>query len=241
MSYSPLFSTVNDNFGHVIRVCYKETPTLPYPFHHLTLRNEEPESFSPFDLARAYSGEVRCLNGRPGAKLGISLVKITSENCPEVKSIEAAENTVFDICEKADTIYVPDQLIHLTTIITRSASLIASRTRRGAGNKVFMHPDIVANYLMTKPISLSVSAPIEIGLWTLAGKLNGCMDVYTNPDMQRDRVYVVYSTDTNVGPDGPAQLIAHEGKTYLYLLPEEKTSLGWARDYILRIDITPAS
>jgi hypothetical protein len=231
--FSPIFTKIADNTAkelRVIDIMPEGHEPLAEPFNNLSLRRKPEDQPSPYEIARAYSGQQSFVGAQsvlppvPGKRVKIVLTKVDPELTVEVSSIEEAELSVLNLCYSTENVFrfdgkghgscIGDANVALTILINRAANRVATRTRRGAGNLVFMHPDTL-KIITTSGIRAFVAASEDetIGLWTKAGTINCCMEIYTNPDFTKDRAVVVYQGGT-IG-DGPAQLLNRDGKTFL--------------------------
>ena len=100
--------------------------------------------------------------------------------------------------------FVGDQHAALAVLINRSANLIASRTRRGAGNYVVVSPTIltVLQSATTSAFARTTEGPFEAPTNTkFVGTLNGTMKVFVNQ-------YAADSSNIIVGYKGDGEIDA---------------------------------
>ena len=109
--------------------------------------------------------------------------------------------------------FVGDQHAALAVLINRSANLIASRTRRGAGNYVVVSPTIltVLQSATTSAFARTTEGPFEAPTNTkFVGTLNGTMKVFVNQ-------YAADSSNIIVGYKGDGEIDA--GAFYCPYIP----------------------
>jgi hypothetical protein len=224
--FSPLFTEVADTTAkeyRAVEVVPEGHEPLAEPFNNLSLRQKPDDQPSPYEIARHYSGSGGQSVLPPVAGKRLKLVLKTVETDRAVSSIEEAELAVLNLTYQSTNVMRFDGKRHgscvgdinaaFAILINRAANVIAARTRRGAGNLVFMHPDSLKIITSMTTNAFRASSEEEtVGLWAMAGVLNGCMVVYTNPDFTMDRAVVVYQGWIG---DGPAQLLNRDGKTFL--------------------------
>lgn len=227
---SPLLPTFNEK-AKVWRVAY----AAPKP----------EENLSPMEIAKTFTGVVGAV---PGNRLTVNLDSVVFEDCEAVESIEEAEDKIFGLVEVHELIlhegnprgtYVGDAMAsvsHASIHLARMANIIAARTRRGAGNKMFMGSALFAE-LVAKTIPGTFVPTVEKteGRWTLKAIVNGTISVYVNDSFNEDEIAVAYVGPDNI--DGPGAIIKKDDSLGLYVLPNTADALGNAADYISRVRV----
>lgn len=243
---SPIIQTFKGPNLSVLRVCY-------------TTMEVEVPSPSPFEIAKAFSGEAKPLVAvGPGNRLGtrIDQIKPDDLNFITVKNIEEAEDRLFnrpgaleyridprDILQaanKAPPQYVGDTMASPAVLVNRQCNLIAARTRRGAGNRALMNQRTWETFFSTSVsyAEYSKAEQITVGRWLLKGKLNNCIEVYIGDALADGVIVTAWVGSLTEVMDGPAGLVT-QGKTHrLYMMPNNTTSLGNCDDYFSTIKLT---
>ena len=135
--------------------------------------------------------------------------EITAEIDQEIiASLLALAGTATDTYDQGNVsgqaTFVGDQHAALAVLINRSANLIASRTRRGAGNYVVVSPTIltVLQSATTSAFARTTEGPFEAPTNTkFVGTLNGTMKVFVNQ-------YAADDADILVGYKGDGEMDA---------------------------------
>lgn len=181
--------------------------------------------------------------------LRIVMESVSAFDASPVASIEEAEKRIFDQVTD-ELVYDParmtghaypgDKEAALVIQICRAANVIACRTRRGAGNMAFAHPEAVkiirrgstSAYQNTDDLKIE---PETIGRWTIAGKINNQITVYESDTMPEDEIIIAYVGGKH---DGPGTLFEIAPNTYAFAaLVNNERSLGNGSDYVHRVRI----
>jgi hypothetical protein len=174
----------------------------------------------------------------------------TAEDCMPVKSIGEAEDRIIALVEPEQTFdpatfpfqgCVGDANAALSIQMNRSANLIASRTRRGAGNVALLHSDafkiLLAATTEALRAELDNDGPLgeqKAGRWKLVGTLNCSIKCYQCDDMPPDKIIVAFIGSEY---DSPAQLLADGDGLHLHIAAKGEGLLGSAEDYLSAITI----
>ena len=157
--------------------------------------------------------------------------------------------------------FVGDQHAALAVLINRSANLIASRTRRGAGNWVVVSPTIltVLQSATTSAFARTTEGPFEAPTNTkFVGTLNGTMRVFVNQyaadsaniivgykgdgEIDAAAFYCPYiplmSSGTVLDPSTFEPVVSFMTRYGYVELSNQASSLGNAADYLSKIAVT---
>ena len=156
--------------------------------------------------------------------------------------------------------FVGDQHAALAVLINRSANLIASRTRRGAGNWAVVSPTVltVLQSATTSAFARSTEGTFEAPTNTkFVGTLNGTMRIYVNQYAANDDVLVGYkgatetdaaafycpyiplmSSGTVLDPSTFEPVVSFMTRYGYVELSNQASSLGNAADYLAKIAVT---
>ncbi len=226
---SPLFGPVSIDFAHAIRVQYnpKVGETV----------------MSPTDIARHYSSNPAqpfLAVASPVNRLRIVIERQYATH-PVFDAVEA-ENRFFELAAESRLVAsVPHRdsccgdSPPFYILLNRAANLIASRTRRGAGNMIFMHPDNLALFDEWSGEIFQKGAAVTIGRWQEVGVFNRTMRVFTTETLDRDTCYVAYRGLAET--DAAAFLISSENRLHVGIVDPGATTLGSAPDYITKVSI----
>lgn len=156
-------------------------------------------------------------------KMLVTMKKVNSVHGYKVDSVEEAEELLFskiklkehtfsDRVPKPNEIYDGFTRANLANKIISSGNRIAMRTRRGAGNVVFVGSDIL-DELRRQTVAFVEGEHKADGRWTEVGIFCNTVRVFTGP-IPHDEVYVAYVGHRSL-IDGPAGLIESNGSWYL--------------------------
>lgn len=167
---------------------------------------------------------IPCMEVR---QLGVCMVDVY----PEIKvaSAREAEAIVFRYGSVHSSRLNGSPGAFLSTYIKRASSLIAARSRRAFGNRVFIHPSQMP--MITLGFVPSKKTPM--GDWNFEGLINNQIEVYSSDFAPPTAVHVVLVN----GHDAPAQMIYANGAHYITPLAARPATLSIASDYIERIEI----
>lgn len=276
------------------------------------------EALSPFDIARAYSGNENAgapgaaptamLEGRPGNRLNIQVLKTTVEaktrklsarwtfeaaqdaQAQQGIDIEAeilaalaqeivaeidqeilfslrslaASGTTYDQGAVSGTAtFVGDEHAALATLINRQSNLIASRTRRGAGNWVVVSPTAltILQSATTSAFARTTEGTFEAPTNTkFVGTLNNSLRVYVDAygndatpvlvgykgsDIDAAAFYCPYvplmSSGTVIDPDTTEPVVSFATRYGYKEMANVSDSLGNAADYLGKVLINTSN
>jgi hypothetical protein len=191
--------------------------------------------------------------------------EITAEIDQEIiSSLLALSGTATDTYDQGNVsgqaTFVGDQHAALAVLINRSANLIASRTRRGAGNYVVVSPTIltVLQSATTSAFARTTEGPFEAPTNTkFVGTLNGTMKVFVNQyaaddadilvgykgdgEMDAAAFYCPYiplmSSGTVLDPQTFEPTVSFMTRYGYVELNNQASSLGNAADYLSKIGV----
>ena len=131
--------------------------------------------------------------------------EIDQEILTSLRALPGAPTSIFDQAAVSGTAtFVGDELAALAILINRQANLIASRTRRGAGNWVVLSPTAltILQSATTSAFARTTEGVFEAPTNTkFVGVLNNSMRVYVD-------AYAADSTPVLVGYKGPGEIDA---------------------------------
>lgn len=200
---------------------------------------EERERLTPLRVTQTTEEVAQPFSGTPEVRKRIGLAPIEPRWAVAVDGIEGAEEELLSLA----TGYPLHGGEHPLAIhVNRASSLIAARTRRGAGNTILIHPDGVARFdegLSFSPITPRIRLVFGEGIgtpdrWFHAGEFNQTMNIYTCTDLPRDRLFVAYLGNTAL--DQPGYLARDDGKFELILLERNEEFLGSTHDFIMSVE-----
>ncbi len=183
---NPLFS-IQGNKPYILKVKYQENSSIA--IRDSTLQERQ--------------------SNNPALKL--SILKIQKEDAIKVSSLDDAVAIIVNELIK----FHPKTNLSISLVdeINHKANLIASRTRRGAGNSVVVNEQAL-NLLSTNIVA---SSPTSTNINLIhVGKLNQTgIDVYLNPNSTNPIIVSYASEETLV--DAGSTVFTHDNELYLYI------------------------
>lgn len=145
--------------------------------------------------------------GNLASRLTITNTITNTTDFTEVASVAEAEDRYFESLRTVMTISrnkkTSDDDFHrdLQIAICRASNRIATLTYRACGNRVFGNPAIISLF--------GTSTGKTNGRWTIYdGHENRFVpELFASEELPKDRLYVVYNGQTDVGCDGPGGIV----------------------------------
>tara|TARA_B110000503_G_scaffold136175_1_gene218062 strand:- start:401 stop:1555 length:1155 start_codon:yes stop_codon:yes gene_type:complete len=186
--------------------------------------------------------------------------EIDQEIIASLTSLSGGSDTYNQAGVSGTATFVGDEHAALAVLINKNANVIASRTRRGAGNWVIVSPTMltVLQSATTSAFARTTEGPFEAPTNTkFVGTLNGTMRVYVNQYAANDTVLVGYkgttetdaaafycpyiplmSSGTVLDPQTFEPVVSFMTRYGYVELSNQASSLGNAADYLNKIAVT---